>query len=198
MKNKDILKVIIIVILILSVLHFIPKEFNEILYWRFNLDKEANVPTWFSSSLLLSISLSCYLIYRNQLEKRFLWILLLVLFAFLSLDETARIHEIIDQATNIKWVYVYLPILGSIYFFVAFLFFKGTYDQRKVKYVFIGMTILGLGGLGGELIDHYLRLSDSISNHVEIVFEEASEMLGAALILYGCLEKLSDMKKIVS
>lgn len=31
---------------------------------------------------------------------------------FLSLDEASLVHEIIEQSTSVKWVFLYAPFLG--------------------------------------------------------------------------------------
>jgi hypothetical protein len=59
----------------------------------FSLSEEANVPTWYSSMLLFSCALvlaSIATIARSSVKQ---WAVLAAVFAYMSLDETAQIHE---------------------------------------------------------------------------------------------------------
>ena len=71
---------------------------------------ENNIPTWYSTILLFSVSLSCLAIYffehkviRCDHSWHLFWLGFGGVYCFLSLDEAARLHEIIDKATSIKW-----------------------------------------------------------------------------------------------
>ena len=64
--------------------------------------------------------------------------------------------------------------MGIAYGLVLFQYIKNRKENETFKYIITGMTVLGFGGLGGELVDHYLGLSNSLLNDIEIVFEEAS------------------------
>src|SRR5256885_4802293 len=63
----------------------------------FDLDAEANIPTWFSSALLLmcAMLLAANAAAKWKTRDRYTihWIVLSVIFLYLSVDETAIIHE---------------------------------------------------------------------------------------------------------
>ncbi|HEY9857843.1 MAG TPA: hypothetical protein V6D05_19005 [Stenomitos sp.] len=63
----------------------------------FQLDAEANVPTWFSSLLLMLCSVPLAVIGQAKREERApharFWSVLAVLFLYLSLDELAQLHD---------------------------------------------------------------------------------------------------------
>jgi hypothetical protein len=50
--------------------------------------------------------------------EEFFWFFLSSVYGFLSLDEAASVHEIIDQALHVKWVYVYAPFT-AIFFMIC-------------------------------------------------------------------------------
>src|SRR5688572_12086924 len=63
-----------------------------------DLDAEGNVPTWVSSGKLLAIAVLAVIAWRQEqrepgLRHRWLWLLVAALFAGMSLDETASLHE---------------------------------------------------------------------------------------------------------
>jgi hypothetical protein len=69
----------------------------------FNLDAEANVPTWYSSAKLLCIAVAALAAWHAEgadaarglkvLPNRWLWLAAVGLFTVMSMDETAQIHE---------------------------------------------------------------------------------------------------------
>lgn len=60
---------------------------------KLSLSYEANVPTWFSSSLLFACALAAGDIVRKTTEHRAHWIGITVMLAWMSLDEAAELHE---------------------------------------------------------------------------------------------------------
>jgi hypothetical protein len=62
------------------------------------LDGECNIPSWFSSALLLLCSFLLAVVAAAQRQRRDgrfgHWLALSLIFAFLSLDETAQLHEL--------------------------------------------------------------------------------------------------------
>jgi len=73
-------------------------------FLAFSLDKEANVPSWFSSALLLTAAAVLALVALDALARNAPWGRhwggLSLVFVALSLDETAEIHEHIDHAED--------------------------------------------------------------------------------------------------
>ncbi len=97
----------------LSLMHFFPESVSYTIHQKFNLNAETNIPTWYSSALLLLISLLSLGIYlwdnKKALPHKF-WLIISAVYAYLSMDEAASIHESI--APYIKWYYVYVPPAG--------------------------------------------------------------------------------------
>jgi hypothetical protein len=62
-------------------------------YQQFHLASKANMSTYFSSLLLGFASLLLYVIYKTETTKKANWLLLSLIFLFLSIDESSEIHE---------------------------------------------------------------------------------------------------------
>jgi hypothetical protein len=176
----------------------------------FNLDAEANIPTWFSSAqLFLLFILSIH--YSIQIDNRNLrnfYSLLGLVFLFFSADETSGIHESITRISkNLSifpdshgmWILVYpiiLLMLGCVYW-------KGLLDflhEKIGRTIFIiGGVIFVIGGVGFEIFGYFLS-SDQNSEHVlsliQITVEESFELLGQSLMIYALLSKLDSINNI--
>src|ERR687883_761930 len=84
-------------------------------FQEFSLDKEANVPSWFSSALLLTAAAMLAVVALDALARkapwRRHWAGLSVVFVVLSLDETAEIHERIGS-----WLRAHLHLHGPLHY----------------------------------------------------------------------------------
>lgn len=174
--------------------HFNPLDYPITLFRRFNLDAEGNIPTWFSTIQLFSISALTFFIY-NALQKKKItgfelnfWLIFSFFYLFLSADEAGQIHEIIDQQIGIKWVYFYAP-LAALFFGMVFFHFLGEKKfHRKDKNLMIaGLIIFATGSLAIEFADYYFDPGRFIEQ-IEILFEEGMEMFGSSLIIIGTLK----------
>ncbi len=179
-------------------MHFFPANWSWAIEDRFNLDKEANAPTWFAVVLLFSVSIIALLIHivgrniRTATSWRSFWLVFSVVFCFLSLDEASRVHEGIDNVFHIKWIYVYMPF-GALFFIICTYFFRVINKNNTLTYWILGgLIIFALGGLLCETISFYLY-----SGKAEVVFEEGFEMLGTIMVLTGCVQELNRQHKVV-
>ena len=128
------------------------------------LDEECNIPAWYSASLLLVAAFLLMVIAAAERQEgdshAGRWLLLSLIFLFLSLDETAQLHELSIaplrqgiHATN----FLYYPwiILGSIavaLFVLSYLTFLARLPQRiRRLFVLAGALYVG-GALGVEAI----------------------------------------------
>jgi len=163
---------------------------------RFNLEMEANVPTWFSSMLLAIASglLAIIGVAARQERAPYArhWLLLSVVFVLLSLDETAQLHEM--TLTPIR---LYLGTSGLLYYAwvipamafvlilaVAYLswFLK---LPRRYQSLFFASGVLYIGGAAGvELFEG--RLTESgryldMTYMILVTIEETLELFGVLL-----------------
>jgi hypothetical protein len=100
----------------------LPRTFFRV----FDLDAEANLPTWYSSALMLLSACLLWVVARSRdkAEYRGRWLFLALLFLCMSIDETAQLHETlgwpIQQAFQLSgllyfaWVVVAIPLVGLL------------------------------------------------------------------------------------
>lgn len=187
--------------LFLLVMNFFPRKISESVANEFFLDGEKNVPTWFSTILLYSVSLVSLVIYyflrhrEGDINSYRFWLVFGAAFIFLSLDEQTSIHEILDKVLPFKWVYPYLAG-GIIFFIYTFKSLKKNPLLVTRRYVISGILILAAGGMILELISHILYPLPHHIQSIEFVMEEGCEMAGVIIILYGCLIYLDSIMSV--
>jgi hypothetical protein len=182
-------------------MHFFPEDLSLTINNRFNLDQEANIPTWYSTVLLFLVSMCSLTIYfygttlLSQSDRwRSFWILMSSVYCFLSLDEAARLHELIDKHTSLKWVYVYAPF-GAIFFLlcVFYLFSVRNNDRTLRIWLLGGLLLYATGGLFAEYYSYYFGPLSPILQQVEFVLEEGLEVLGTIMVLMACFTELNQL-----
>ncbi len=178
-----------------------------------NVNSEHNIPTWFSTSLLLlcAVVLGGITYFKKQAGERYVrqWGGLSIIFAYLSMDEGAGIHEIASRALR-SWLQtgglLYYPwvILAAVLVVVFVLGYLGFLSHLPVRFrwLFIaaGATYVG-GSLGGEIVGAYLDYSlgkepSSLLNSAQRSIEEFMEMTGAALFLYSLMRYTDQLKEV--
>jgi hypothetical protein len=169
----------------------------------FSLTEEQNVPTWWSSFLLLADSIVLWAIVATiprGTKFRVHWIVLSAIFCYMSIDELVEIHEWLNNipalgglhgAIYYGWVIpAGLLVLVFAVSYLRFLFHLP--PKTRFKVALAGVLYVG-GALGIELV-----LGLWTDKHGELNFawamiglvEEAMEMLGASLFLLALLEYL--------
>jgi hypothetical protein len=171
----------------------------------FSLNAEANIPTWFSSTQLLVISLliGCSALYGDLSfgPSRKLLMVLAAGFLFLSMDETAMIHEGTSRLlSHYKWLpsvrhgkgFWMFPYIcaGTAIFFVVrrdlFAFWKRFRFEGIL--ISLGFIITVVGGVGLEAFGYAFltRHGNGVWLYrVEEALEEMMEMGGESITLYG-------------
>jgi hypothetical protein len=180
----------------------------------FDLDRESNVPAWYSASVLLicaeALALVAFAKRRAGDRYRWQWAGLAVGFLYLSADEGAGIHEFIGPlfAGVGHWLTLHvssyfrylaaepvftwvLPACAAVaiigIFYLKFLFAL----PRRTAVFFVLAAAIYLGGaIGVEAIGarHVLLYGrgDAVYG-VLVILEESMEMSGIALFLYAVL-----------
>jgi hypothetical protein len=168
----------------------------------FSLDREGNVPTWFSASLLLACAflLSIITLVRRMDSDRWwrYWCGLAVIFLYLSMDEAASIHELtitpvrnlLDVGGIFHWAWVipgmiFVAAIGLTYFkFVLSL-------PRRTRTLFVVAAAVFLGGaLGVEMAGAAWFEEFGRRNLGYVTFwtaEETLEMAGLVIFVYALL-----------
>lgn len=162
-----------------------------------NLNGENTIPVWFTSSQLLALAVTTYLAFRRDHSKS--WLLLAAGFLFLSVDETAMLHEsfgaaiykdlISEDYGYSDWVYVFsLPIAAG----AAILAMLIARFRAVSGWSFWSGTaglLLWMGTIGFELADSSrpgaLILFENTLCHPLHIAEELCEMAGASLLLFA-------------
>lgn len=186
-------------------MHFFPASVSHTIANRFDLNGEANAPSWFSTIVLFSVALTAIAIYTveelgaapERLWPRF-WLTFAAVYVFLSLDEAARIHEILDVVL-IKWVLIYAPFAGVFFMACVYNFTAIRKQDPHLRFWILGGLIAyAAGGLGAESVSHILRPLPNFWQQVEYVIEEGLEMIGMSMVLMGCLQELLRVYKLAN
>ena len=168
-----------------------------------NMDRELNLPTLFSTLLLLT---SAFLLRRLSViqpnDHAADWTLLSRIFVFLALDEALQIHEIlifpglrhqIHPALASTWVIPYgLIALGLLWRLRQFL----TALPAKTCTSFLKAGSIYLtGAIGMEMVGSFAVRSGLIRLHsfwygAITGLEESLEMVGLVLFLYALMQEL--------
>lgn len=180
---------------------------NEWVY-LLGLSYEQNLPTWYSSSLLLLCSVSLWLISTasNQETQRFKWHwrLLAVLFAYISLDETATLHEDLSAYFDFSGVlYFGWVIPASIFVFllgIVYLPFLVKLPRRASRQFIVAGALYVGGALGVEFALGYwtdLHGSKNLGYGLIDLVEESLEILGLTVFLLALIDYLRAPNGIV-
>jgi hypothetical protein len=185
-------------------------EARESFVRLFRLNREANVPTWFSSSILLlsALLLGSIAMSQHSLEARIWrhWMLLAFVFLFLSMDETAQIHEMLVRPTRhllglggplyFAWI---VPVGASLILFVAVYarFLSGLPFKTRRLFLLSGILYVA-GALGLESIGSLIFTQvggDCTAYEMATVTEEFLEMAGIVVFLKALMEypRVSEM-----
>ena len=196
------------ILIFFLLMHFITYSLSgvlpKIVVDRFNLDLEANFPSWYQTMLLFSIGFTSFLIYflypdsaRGNGVWPYFWLIFGFLFSFLSFDESGRFHEIIDQVTPIKWVVIYAPVMLLFFIMTAFYFFKIRTDNPVLRnWIILGLMTMAAGGMGCEMLDMIFRPLPATIQQFEYMAEEGLEMLGSISVLIGCIYELLELRNV--
>lgn len=184
---------LVVIHLSLASYHKLVDDLPWLLRQLFDLDDENNIPTWFSSFLLLNSAVVMYLFFSSRQQGQHIqWAVLSWGFLLLSLDEVAGLHETFNTAVEFSWTIPggILVIIVGLYF-VPFLI---RIDRRlAILYVVSGLMYVS-GAIIIELLSEDMD-EDHISYSFATALEEGLEMLGAWLFLSV---NLSVLRKDVS
>lgn len=176
----------------------------HLLHGLFDLDGEANIPTWFSSGQLLAIAIILWIVafYRRKPEKPSRAFLLTcgTGFLLLSADEVVQLHEGITGLLGSRYL-DWMPTMLSDHKTAVFLCLgisivafrivypdlraAWTWSRRGCLVALAGCCVIMLGGCVLESIGYRFLQPGSLAYKVEVSVEEFLEMLGASLILHS-------------
>lgn len=170
----------------------------------FSLDGEQNIPSLFSTTLLLIASLLLAAI--AMLEKGRLspdtskWVVLAVGFLLMAVDESVSIHEMLIPPMRrllgghglgifyFAWVVPAMLLVSVLaIYFLPFVF---RLPPRTAVMFVVAATIYLGGAIGVELIEGKFRESHGVNLtfHLMVSLEEGMEMLGAIIFIHALLD----------
>lgn len=192
--------------LLLVALYWAGTIFTHPEYQSFtDLDGEANLASWFSSSQILLIAILGWLLVYSSEKTGAPSRLFLAFFAtgamLWSMDETSQMHERITQCTGARYV-DWLPqfmtshkaiavTLAAVALVIASKILKEVIslwrESRRVCLIAIsGFTLCFLGGIVIETLGYrFVAVDSGLMHMVQVSVEEFFEMAGASLILYS-------------
>jgi len=162
------------------------------IHYRFDLDSEGNIPTWYSTVLLFAVSFCSLgisvLSYGHRHSQKF-WLVFSCVYCYLSMDEAASFHEYFGNIFFFNWVFVYAPF--ALAFFVLCVYHLLKCGNKTLRHwILSGLIVYALGGMGCELIARLYRPLPPFLYKIEVIMEEGLEMTGSIIVLMGCLREL--------
>ena len=179
-----------------TLLGFVPK---------FDVNRENNVPTWFSTICLflcaLALSVIALLEWRRRMPVSRYWFALSGTFAILSLDEAASFHEMLVQPVrsllHAGGVFLFAWVIPGGLFVIGFaLLFSGFLRELPAetrRNFLVAGAVYVSGALGMEMAaGHYVSVHQrpDFTLSVMTIIEESLEMFGTILFLRGLLRHL--------
>ena len=167
------------------------------------VDGEGNIPTWYSSSLLLLCSVLLATIAAAQRQQRGRhvvgWLILALVFVFLSLDETAQLHELsiaplraLFGTTGFLYYAWIVPAGICVVLFVSgYLRFLAELPERTRRLFLVAGVIFVGGALGVEAVSGNqasLHGEQNLTYHLIITVEELFEMAAIIVFIYALLD----------
>lgn len=187
--------------------HVYGKEYVYGFVPMFWMDNENNIPTFFSTALLLYASLSLWLVGRSlrsaeQPWSRH-WLFLAFVFMLLSLDEAASLHEmLIDPVQGamggtsgifyFAWIVPALIVVAVVG--ICYLPFLRAAPARTRNLMLLAGALYVGGAVGFEMLEG-LVLGDGggpgMVLSTLVVLEETAEMLGVIVLGHAALTYLA-------
>jgi hypothetical protein len=170
-----------------------------------NLNGEANLPAWFSAALLLAAAAVLAVIWRTTPagagSGRRYWAVLAAVFVFLSADEAAEIHEMLNPLREhfgngglLYWAWVVPYGIAGLALVAAYARFLTRLPSRTAR-LFVASGVLYVGGAlvlemaGGMVMDRVGR--GTLPVVALYTLEELAEMSAVVLFIYALLDYLA-------
>ncbi len=170
------------------------EELPWLLLQLFDLDEENNLPTWFSSFVLLNVAFFVFVASKApDLKKPGHWRFIALGFFILAIDEVAGLHETFNSSIEINWA-----IPGAIlvlFLTAAYVPFLLSLRGRLAALFILAGALYISGALVTELLSEDMD-SDSWDYALAVALEEGLEMFGALLFLFVNLREMASDGKI--
>ena len=201
---------LIVILVIANCFAVISKQYlnyshMETIIRLFDLDREMNVPTLYSSCAMIVASILLGLIayiHKQKKERHLAWAGLSGIFLFLALDEMTELHEMLvgpvrnslhtTGALYFAWVIPYailLIIFALTYFKFLFRLPKTTRNLLVISGIVYVSGALMMELIGGAISQRHG--TDSLIYSISYSIEETLEMLGIAFLIYTATTYIS-------
>jgi hypothetical protein len=175
----------------------------------FYVDDEGNIPTYFSSTILLFSALLLAVIAALKKQSgdrhRRYWVALSLALFYMSMDEAAQIHELMSRPVkellghqthgifSIAWVIPGAAIMSLVA--LAFLRFVWQLPAKTRWMTFLAGALFVTGNIGFELIEGRYSEVHSVTNFpfsLLTTAEESLEMAGVIVWIHALLTYLAE------
>ena len=168
----------------------------------FDFNKEGNMPSFFSSLLLIACALLLLYIGKDEKfnkKKHLDWYGLSIVFLFLSIDENTGVHErftlITRNSLNTSGLLYYAWVIpygiALLVFLIVYLKFLSRLPKATAwLFVFSGLVFV-MGALGFEMLGGWVEENYGINNisfYILYTCEEFLEMLGLVGFIYALID----------
>jgi hypothetical protein len=178
-----------------------------------SVNREGNLPTWFSSALLLAAAASAAGVgawaHRTRDRWRWYWSILAAAFCYLSVDELLRLHERANHQVGkvvetsgiftFGWWVLAAPLVAV--FAAAYVrFLRGL--PRPIGSLIVAAGTLYVGGaIGMEMVGSWLADDRGTTLSAPYILattvEEVLEMLGVVVFLYAVTTYANSRMRVV-
>jgi hypothetical protein len=170
------------------------------------LDEEGNIPAWYSASLFLlcSFLLATIASAERQRQSRHSvgWLILSLVFVYLSLDESAQLHELsipplrdLFNPTGLLYYPWIVPAgICAALFALGYWRFLTRLPARTRWLFLLAGGVFVAGALGIEALSGkqaVLHGKENLTYHLIITVEELFEMAGLIVFIYALLDYIS-------
>ncbi len=179
---------------------------------KFHLDREANIPTYFSGLLLISVAalLGLIALQKNNQQDKYKrhWAMLSVIFLALSFDEVASIHELLvvpmRSLFGASGIFYFAWVIPGIAFvtILAISYWRFLWNlPPRSRNLFVLSAVIFVGGaIGFELMGGF-----HADNHgqTDLTYslltsgEETMEMAGVITFIYAILDYMRGQSMMV-
>jgi len=175
----------------------------------FDINGEQNVPTLFSSMLLIGAGGLCYFASHMSIRWRWQWLFMAFVFIILGIDETFGLHEplffvlrgnrseataeLADKLGGALWSDIYVWIIIAILLLLVWYWPLIRHVGKRVLTLAIWSAIVYMAGVVG--IDNILVTENEVPEALYLslsIIEELCEFVGVSLFIYAVLVYLTE------